>query len=99
MDFGAFVEITKGIEGLVHSSEIGYTAAGKPQEVVQPGETILVRILSVDSKRGRLSLSMRRVPIGEQIRWVSEQEDIQAQPTSEESSEEDDNIPDEEGTV
>jgi small subunit ribosomal protein S1 len=99
MDFGAFVEITDGIEGLVHSSEVGYAATGKPQEVVQPGETILVRVLSVDIKRGRLSLSMRRVPIGEQIKWVSEHDYDQEQAVSEDASEIEEEKPDEDGSV
>ncbi len=73
LDFGAFVKVDEGIEGLVHSSEIGYSASGKPQDVVNPGEIVLVRVLSVDSKKGRISLSMKRVPIGEQINWMAEE--------------------------
>jgi small subunit ribosomal protein S1 len=74
LDFGAFVEISEGIEGLVHVSEIGYSATGVPQELVKAGERILVRILDIDPERERISLSMRRVPIEEQIAWMTENE-------------------------
>jgi small subunit ribosomal protein S1 len=74
LDFGAFVEISDDIEGLVHVSEIGYSAAGAPQDLVKAGERILVRILDIDPQRERISLSMRRVPIEEQIAWMTENE-------------------------
>lgn len=74
LDFGAFVEVAEGIEGLVHVSEIGYSATGAPQDLVKPGEKILVRVLDIDPKRERISLSMRRVPIEEQIAWMAENE-------------------------
>ena len=74
LDFGAFVEVADGIEGLVHVSEIGYSATGAPQDLVKPGEKILIRILDIDSDRERISLSMRRVPIEEQIAWMTENE-------------------------
>ncbi len=74
LDFGAFVEVAEGIEGLVHVSEIGYSATGAPQDLVKPGEKILVRVLDIDSDRERISLSMRRVPIEEQIAWMAENE-------------------------
>jgi small subunit ribosomal protein S1 len=74
LDFGAFVEVADGIEGLVHVSEIGYSATGAPQDLVKPGEKILIRILNIDSDRERISLSMRRVPIEEQIAWMTENE-------------------------
>ncbi|MCK4975773.1 MAG: S1 RNA-binding domain-containing protein, partial [Anaerolineales bacterium] len=43
LDFGAFVELASGIVGLVHSSEVGYSASGDPQDVVKAGDIILVR--------------------------------------------------------
>src|SRR4051812_22082457 len=57
--FGAFVELTPGLEGLVHISEMG---AGRrlnhSREAVQPGQEVQVRVLGVDSARRRISLSM-----------------------------------------
>jgi small subunit ribosomal protein S1 len=73
MDFGAFVELTPGIVGLVHATEVGYSAGGDPQQVVKAGENVLVRILEIDAERERVSLSMRRVPKDIQIAWMSEE--------------------------
>jgi small subunit ribosomal protein S1 len=72
LDFGAFVELAPGIVGLVHSSEVGYSAAGDPQNVVRSGELVLVRILDIEPERERVSLSMRRVPKEKQIAWMAE---------------------------
>jgi small subunit ribosomal protein S1 len=72
LDFGAFVELPEGVVGLVHSSEIGYTTTGRPQEVVKEGDSVLVRIIEIDTVKGRVSLSMRRVPRDVQIAWIAE---------------------------
>lgn len=71
-DFGAFVRIEEGIEGLVHVSELGYASGGKPEDVVTVGEEVLVRILEINPKRERLSLSMRRVSVEKQMSWMVE---------------------------
>lgn len=61
-DFGVFVEIAPGIEGLVHISEITYKKRIlKPEEVVNTGETVSVMIKEVDPQQRRISLSMRDV--------------------------------------
>jgi small subunit ribosomal protein S1 len=58
--FGAFVEITEGIEGLVHVSEMSYTKRVlKPEEVVQVGESIAVVVKEIDIPRRRISLSLK----------------------------------------
>ncbi len=59
--FGAFVEILDGVEGLVHISELAEHHVENPREVVNPGDTVLVKVLEIDSDRRRLSLSMKRV--------------------------------------
>ena len=59
--FGAFVEIMEGVEGLVHISELAHHHVENPREVVEPGGTVKVKILEVDSDRRRLSLSVKRV--------------------------------------
>jgi small subunit ribosomal protein S1 len=58
-DFGAFVQILPGVEGLLHVTEIRDEPLGHPSEVLKEGETIEVRILSIDEPRRRISLSMR----------------------------------------
>lgn len=76
LDFGAFVEVAEGVEGLVHVSEIGYSSSGNPRDVVKKGETILVRILDIDTERERISLSMRQVPLERQIAWSLENSEL-----------------------
>jgi len=76
LDFGAFVEVAEGVEGLVHVSEIGYSSSGNPRDVVKKGETVLVRILDIDTERERISLSMRQVPLERQIAWSLENSEL-----------------------
>lgn len=56
--FGAFVEIKKGIEGLVHISEMAERRVAKPEEVVSAGQQVAVKILSIDKDNKRIGLSM-----------------------------------------
>jgi small subunit ribosomal protein S1 len=59
-NFGAFVEVAPGIEGLVHISEMSYKKRVlKPEDEVSAGETISVMIKEIDSGKRRLSLSIR----------------------------------------
>lgn len=59
-DFGAFVEIAPGIEGLVHVSEMSYVKRiMKPSEVVQPGQDVTVVIKELDLGHRRIGLSLR----------------------------------------
>lgn len=62
-NFGAFVKVKKGkveVEGLVHISELGWEKVEKPEEVVEIGQKVKVRVLKKDEKSGRLSLSVRK---------------------------------------
>ena len=62
LDFGAFVEIEPGIEGLVHISEISYTRRiSRPEDVVSPGDRVQVLIKEMDKTKRRISLSIRDV--------------------------------------
>jgi polyribonucleotide nucleotidyltransferase len=56
--FGAFVEITPGTEGLLHISEIQDSRVDKTEDVVKKGDTVQVKLLSIDEK-GRLRLSRK----------------------------------------
>jgi len=59
-DFGAFVEIAPGIDGLVHVSEMSYTQrVHKPSDFVQEGQTVAVKIKSIDANARRIGLSMK----------------------------------------
>lgn len=72
LHFGAFVELFTGVEGLIHSSELGYSAGVDPQSAVKRGEKVLVRVLKVEPEKERVALSMRQVPQEEQIAWAME---------------------------
>lgn len=58
LDFGAFVEIMPGREGLVHVSEMKNERVAKPSDVVSEGDRVTVKLLGID-ERGRLQLSMK----------------------------------------
>jgi len=60
LDFGAFVEIMPGKEGLVHVSEMSDERVGSPNDVVSEGDKVDVKLLAIDD-RGRLQLSMKAV--------------------------------------
>jgi small subunit ribosomal protein S1 len=59
-EFGAFVELEPGLEGLVHISELSGQRVRAPGDVVKPGQEVRVRILEVDKEKRRVSLSIRR---------------------------------------
>jgi len=56
-EFGAFVELEPGVEGLVHVSQLAKDRVRRPQDVVKPGQQIQVRIVAVEPGRSRISLS------------------------------------------
>jgi polyribonucleotide nucleotidyltransferase len=60
LDFGAFVEILPGKEGLVHVSELSEERVEKPSDVVKEGDRVTVKLVAIDD-RGRLQLSMKPV--------------------------------------
>jgi small subunit ribosomal protein S1 len=60
VDFGVFVELQPGIEGLIHVSELANRRIIHPREVLNEDETITVRVLDIDLSRRRISLSRRQ---------------------------------------
>ena len=59
LEFGAFVEILPGKEGLLHISEIAWNKTEKVEDVVNVGDEIDVKLLEIDAKTGKMRLSMR----------------------------------------
>lgn len=57
--FGAFVEIAPGLQGLVHISQISHEHIGNPDEVLEKGQDVQVKILAVDKDEERISLSIK----------------------------------------
>jgi small subunit ribosomal protein S1 len=60
-DFGAFVKLEEGVEGLVHVSEIDWGHVNHPRDVLKEGESVQVKILSADPRERRISLSIREL--------------------------------------
>lgn len=58
-DFGAFVEILPGVEGLLHISQISHKHIATPHEVLTPGEDIRVKVLEMSPKERRIALSLK----------------------------------------
>ena len=59
--FGAFVRVAHGIEGLVHISEISEEHVDSPEQVLNVGDQVRVKVVEVDVQRRRISLSMKQV--------------------------------------
>jgi small subunit ribosomal protein S1 len=101
-NFGAFALVNGEVEGLIHISELSLGRINHPQEVVQEGETHVMRIIRIDASRRRMGLSLKRVadPAYVDLDWRAELEESQAlyeheedAPTEEDAlTEEDDNL-------
>jgi len=61
VNFGAFVEVLPGVEGLVHISQIANRHIGTPQEVLEVGQDINVKVLDVNEREERISLSIKEL--------------------------------------
>lgn len=70
-DFGAFVELEEGIEGLVYVSELSDQRVEKPSDVVKVGDMVRAEVISLDTKERRIGLSMKK------LRYTEERRDYQ----------------------
>jgi len=73
-DFGAFVQLEEGVEGLIPISEMSFEQRIRhPSQILAEGETVKVRVMSVDAEQRRISLSLKRVGddpwMGASVRW------------------------------
>ena len=62
--FGAFVRVDDGIEGLVHISELAERHVEIPEQVVQVGDDVMVKVIDIDLERRRISLSLKQANEG-----------------------------------
>jgi small subunit ribosomal protein S1 len=60
VNFGAFVRVRDGLEGLIHISELSHQRVAHPGDVVHEGQTLKLKIISLDSERHRLGLSLKQ---------------------------------------
>jgi small subunit ribosomal protein S1 len=80
--FGAFVRVAQGIEGLVHISELSTMHVESPEQIVNVGDQVRVKVIDVDVPRRRISLSMRQV--GDEVAVELEPEIVSEAPSTEE---------------
>ena len=59
-DFGAFVDIGSGVEGLLHVSEMAYSRVSHPSDVLSEGDEIRVMVLGIDKESERISLGLKQ---------------------------------------
>ena len=67
-NFGVFVELEPGLEGLLHISEISDQKVEKPEDLVKVGQEVEVKILRVDSDERKIGLSLKRA------QWAQEEQ-------------------------
>lgn len=73
-DFGAFVELEPGLDGLVHISQCATTRITKVDQAVNVGDVVRVKVIQVDPERKRISLSIRQVLEDESFQYGEEAE-------------------------
>ena len=60
-DFGVFVDLGAGVQGLLHISEMSWSRISTPSEIVKPGEEISVKVLRVDDDKQKISLGLKQL--------------------------------------
>ena len=67
-DFGAFVEVAPGVDGLVHISEISYDRISHPNQLLREGDGVDVLVMGIDRETRRISLSIKEATLKKRIR-------------------------------
>jgi small subunit ribosomal protein S1 len=80
MDFGAFVEVEPGIEGLVHVSELAPQRVNRVGDVVKVDQEVTVKVLNVDVANRRMSLSIKQAANAPEPAEEAEEEDATPAP-------------------
>ena len=62
-EFGAFVDLGGGVQGLLHISEMGWSRVADPSQLVKPGDEITVKVLSVDEDKQKISLGLKQLTV------------------------------------
>jgi small subunit ribosomal protein S1 len=70
-DFGAFVRLRSGVEGLLHVTEMADIRPDHPQSLVNPGDLLLLRVIRIEPQRRRIGLSLRQVSESEWASWAA----------------------------
>jgi ribosomal protein S1 len=62
-EFGAFIDLGGGVQGLLHISEMSWSRVSDPSYLMKPGETIAVKVLSVDDQKQKISLGLKQLQL------------------------------------
>ena len=60
-EFGAFIDLGGGVQGLLHISEMGWSRVADPSEMLKPGDEVTVKVLQVDEAKGKISLGLKQL--------------------------------------
>ena len=60
-EFGAFIDLGGGVQGLLHISEMGWSRVADPSQILKPGEEVTVKVLQVDEAKERISLGLKQL--------------------------------------
>lgn len=74
MNFGAFVEIEPGLEGLLHLSQISSPPPSKPEDALSEGDRLVLRIISIEPQEQRIGLSLKDVSERERTRFLEKRQ-------------------------
>lgn len=77
--FGAFVQVEEAVEGLIHASELDADPQAQPRDILQPGQIVTARVISLDRQRQRMGLSLRRIGENEPAPTPADEADQPAQ--------------------
>lgn len=78
VDFGVFVRLDNGLEGMVHVSELPQWMANEPAAALREQDRLLAEILEIDLKEERMRLSLKSVGYEEEMNWMQTRTDIEA---------------------
>lgn len=60
VEYGAFVDLSDGVEGLIHRNDLSWSVISNPREVVNPGDKVEAKILKMDPEKGKISLGLKQ---------------------------------------
>lgn len=70
VDFGAFVQLPNGLQGLVHISEMTIFGTTNPRDMLRESDPVLVRVTNIEASQRRIALSIDKVTVEEQEDWM-----------------------------
>jgi len=77
-NFGAFARIDRGIEGLIHISELAHQVIKHPRDVVNEGDELELKIIRIEPERRRLGLSFKQTTDPSDEVEIAEEEDAES---------------------